>query len=72
MVPAPDTDPGSQIRLAPGERLHFGRTAPRTAAPPTTGARTAGARTVGALTVGARRHLDIPHPGVSRTAGERA
>ncbi|MFD0152761.1 FHA domain-containing protein [Streptomyces sp. NPDC055721] len=60
VVPAPDTGPGSQIRLAPGERLHFGRTAPRSTAPRTTGART----------TGARRHLDIPHPGVSRTAGE--
>ncbi|MGA5062986.1 FHA domain-containing protein [Streptomyces exfoliatus] len=50
VVPAHAADPGSQIRLAPGERLHFGRTAPHTA--------------------GERRHLDIPHPGVSRTAGE--
>ncbi|MEU2242695.1 FHA domain-containing protein [Streptomyces sp. NPDC018338] len=55
VVPAPDTGPGSQIRLAPGERLHFGRTAPRSTAP---------------RTAGAPRHLDIPHPGVSRTAGE--
>ncbi|WP_328942994.1 FHA domain-containing protein [Streptomyces sp. NBC_00250] len=50
VVPAPAATSGDQVRLAPGERLHFGRTAPRTA--------------------GGRRHLDVPHPGVSRTAGE--
>lgn len=51
VVPAPSAGPGSQVRLAPGERLHFGRTAPQAAGAP-------------------RHHLDIPHPGVSRTAGE--
>ncbi|QES07931.1 FHA domain-containing protein [Streptomyces venezuelae] len=50
VVPAPALTSADQIRLAPGERLHFGRVAPRAA-------------------VG-RRHLDLPHPGVSRTAGE--
>ncbi|MBT2444187.1 FHA domain-containing protein [Streptomyces sp. ISL-36] len=50
VVPAPTTPPGAQVRLAPGERLRFGRATPYAAA--------------------GRRHLDIPHPGVSRTAGE--
>ncbi|MFB7540811.1 FHA domain-containing protein [Streptomyces zaomyceticus] len=50
VVPTPAATPGEQVRLAPGERLHFGRTAPRAA--------------------GGRRHLDVPHPGVSRSAGE--
>ncbi|MFF8374930.1 FHA domain-containing protein [Streptomyces sp. NPDC015661] len=59
VVPAHAADPGSQVRLAPGERLHFGRTTPYDPGPTTP--RTAGER---------RRHLDIPHPGVSRTAGE--
>ncbi|MEV4428332.1 FHA domain-containing protein [Streptomyces sp. R-07] len=51
VVPAHAADPGSQVRLAPGERLHFGRTTPHAS----------GERHL---------HLDIPHPGVSRTAGE--
>ncbi|WP_369146048.1 FHA domain-containing protein [Streptomyces sp. R44] len=59
VVPAHAADPGSQLRLAPGERLHFGRTTPYDSGRTTP--RTAG---------GHRRHLDIPHPGVSRTAGE--
>ncbi|WP_406061395.1 FHA domain-containing protein [Streptomyces sp. NBC_01077] len=50
VVPTPTAASGDQVRLAPGERLHFGRTTPRAA--------------------GDRPHLDIPHPGVSRTAGE--
>ncbi|MEU3691658.1 FHA domain-containing protein [Streptomyces narbonensis] len=68
VVPAPAAASGSQVRLAPGERLHFGRAAPRTAGAP----HTAGTpRTAGAPhTAGTPRHLEIPHPGVSRTAGE--
>ncbi|MEV6979512.1 FHA domain-containing protein [Kitasatospora sp. NPDC093806] len=41
-------DPSAQIRLAPGETLHFGRSAP----------------------ADHRRHLLLPHTGVSRSAGE--
>ncbi|MFG2643244.1 FHA domain-containing protein [Streptomyces sp. NPDC048370] len=52
VVPAPTAPPGQQVRLAPGERLHFGRTR--------------------ACPAGARRHLELPHAGVSRTAGEIA
>ncbi|MEU8530693.1 FHA domain-containing protein [Streptomyces sp. NPDC048629] len=48
VVPAHATTPAGQLRLAPGDRLHFGRTTPAADRP----------------------HLDIPHPGVSRTAGE--
>ncbi|WP_418958666.1 FHA domain-containing protein [Streptomyces tritici] len=48
VVPAHATSPDDQVRLAPGERLHFGRVAPASGRP----------------------HLDLPHPGVSRTAGE--
>ncbi|MFD7323749.1 FHA domain-containing protein [Streptomyces sp. NPDC059875] len=50
VVPRHATSPGSHVRLAPGERLHFGRANPRAA--------------------DRCRHLDIPHPGVSRSAGE--
>lgn len=50
VVPAHATTPAGQLRLAPGERLHFGRATPAAGRP----------------------HLDIPHPGVSRTAGEIA
>ncbi|CAM5398468.1 FHA domain-containing protein [Streptomyces narbonensis] len=62
VVPAPAAASGSQVRLAPGERLHFGRAAPRTA--------TARHTAATPHTAGAPRHLAIPHPGVSRTAGE--
>ncbi|MGW2544126.1 FHA domain-containing protein [Kitasatospora sp. NPDC001574] len=41
-------DPSAQIRLAPGDTLHFGRSAP----------------------ADHRRHLLLPHAGVSRSAGE--
>ncbi|MER7519982.1 FHA domain-containing protein [Streptomyces sp. NPDC126499] len=58
VVPAHSAGTTDQIRLAPGDRLHFGRTAPRPATGP-----------AGAV-IGPRRHLDIPHPGVSRSAGE--
>ncbi|MFG2330432.1 FHA domain-containing protein [Streptomyces sp. NPDC048604] len=48
VVPAHATGPAGQLRLAPGERLHFGRVAPSCGRP----------------------HLELAHPGVSRTAGE--
>ncbi|MER6098641.1 FHA domain-containing protein [Streptomyces sp. NPDC001728] len=50
VVPAPAAASADQFRLAPGERLRFGRAVPPAAGGPP--------------------HLDIPHPGVSRTAGE--
>ncbi|MFF3840332.1 FHA domain-containing protein [Streptomyces sp. NPDC001930] len=52
VVPAATAASGDQVRLAPGERLHFGRSSPDAGA------------------AGDRRHLEIPHPGVSRSAGE--
>lgn len=51
VVPALTASPGDQIRMAPGDRLHFGRATPHDGG-------------------GRIRHLDIPHPGVSRSAGE--
>lgn len=51
VVPADRTSPDGQLRMAPGDRLHFGRAAPHPEG-------------------GQVRHLDIPHPGVSRSAGE--
>ncbi|MFI0977577.1 FHA domain-containing protein [Streptomyces sp. NPDC021093] len=48
VVPTGSTAPETQLRLGPGDTLHFGRGTP----------------------AAGRRHLDIPHPGVSRTAGE--
>ncbi|BAU85564.1 hypothetical protein SLA_4680 [Streptomyces laurentii] len=54
VVPAGAAGPSDQIRLAPGDRLHFGRCAPRPDGGPGQPA----------------RHLHIPHLGVSRSAGE--
>ncbi|MFE7411751.1 FHA domain-containing protein [Streptomyces laurentii] len=56
VVPANAAGPRDQVRLAPGERLHFGRSAP-------TGADQEEDPT-------GTRHLCIEHPGVSRSAGE--
>jgi hypothetical protein len=62
VVPANCAGPTDQIRLEPGESLGFGRSSRPPG--PTDAADTALAPAA------RRRHLEIPHCGVSRTAGE--
>ncbi|MFI9292476.1 FHA domain-containing protein [Streptomyces gardneri] len=64
VVPAHAADPGSQVRLAPGESLPFGRSTP--SVPSTRSALTSPSTLVGPSGPG----LALPHPGISRSAGE--